>query len=265
MSAFPEEGSASAPKVPAPSRISRRDGSIIAALNGIYVRNDTPIYCIAYHPNGWLARIEAARPRSVAAMSLPETFSSSEIGVLNRTPRTQRMRMDRHQYCRTSRAAFGERVIAACSTASLGLRSGAHGAISRAIAVPVPLVTIASSGGGELASWMHWPQSRCGSANDGYLGRPRAPARRLHRRQQSSRYGALTRRPDKRDSRDGGYQWFSDPFRSYARRGARQSAMFGSLQRLASTNDGTRVSRIRCDRESRRTRGATGGRLSNLG
>ena len=59
-------------------------------------------------------------------------------------------------------------------------------------------------------------RSRRGGANDRYLGCPRAPARSLHCRQQSSRYGSLTRGPDEQDSRSGGYQWPAGPSRPHA-------------------------------------------------
>jgi transposase len=67
-------------------------------------------------------------------------------------------------------------------------------------------------------------------------GRARAPARSLHRGQQSPRYGSFTRRPDEQDSRGGGGQSPASPSRAHARRSARQSAAFGSAQRVASAN-----------------------------
>ncbi len=40
---------------------------------------------------------------------------------------------------------------------------------------------------------------------------------RLYRGQQSPGYGALTRRPDEQDSRDGGHQWPAGPSRPHTR------------------------------------------------
>jgi transposase len=49
----------------------------------------------------------------------------------------------------------------------------------------------------------------------------------------------------KQDSRGGGHQWPASPSRSHARRGTRQSAVFGSPQRVAAADNVTRGSRIR--------------------
>jgi hypothetical protein len=51
--------------------------------------------------------------------------------------------------------------------------------------------------------------------------------------------------PDEQDSRGRGHQWLAGLSRPHARRGARQSAVFGSPQRVAPTNYVTRGSRIR--------------------
>jgi hypothetical protein len=125
-------------------------------------------------------------------MRCPRRDSSSETGASNHALRTQRLRMDRHQ------------MTVACSMESFGSCVLArHGATCRRTMVPAPLVIIASFGGGGLASgtgsWMHGPPVMTRRCKYRHLGRLRAPARSLHRRQQSSRYGSLTRWLDQQE------------------------------------------------------------------
>ncbi|MEA2865139.1 MAG: hypothetical protein QOC84_3095 [Bradyrhizobium sp.] len=54
--------------------------------------------------------------------------------------------------------------------------------------------------------------------------------------QQSPRYGSLARGPELQDSRGRGQQRPAGPSRAHARRSARQSAVFGSPQRVPPTN-----------------------------
>jgi hypothetical protein len=107
-----------------------------------------------------------AGPRQAIAgwWRCPRRDSSCKTGASNHALRTQRLRMDRNQTDAAEQTSWGSacKTTVACSVASSGSSAQVlHGATCPRPMVPAPLVTIASCGGGGLASgtglWMRWP------------------------------------------------------------------------------------------------------------